>query len=525
MDISNRNAITLKRKRDSASKSSSKRKSAAYTRRSKTARKQKREIMLFLSSHSAQLCNNLAKNERIKGVNVKMLTFMTKYGDNSETCNDYYGNRNEEMDELGLNMAIRNVRNPAACIKSFPESEQPQIAERVKNNHMLAAMECMANVLHHSYTDYIGTKKWATDSVKEMYERGFSIVQPLKDKGYWFEPNEGERNYDPHYGLHILHVINPPHESFEHFNVNNYEKDLLDYGNISDTKKQKFAGITDIGKNIQIIRDAIGRITNVGVRNVCNAIYDSIVYKEQKSERIKDKNYDGERDDVNLNCLTLGSHSCCKLSELIYLFKYLGFTDIYLIDPACKGFLDEDCKSKTDTDKILKREIFTRQKIAQQLSPENLSISVADTPRSKPKSASKSRSKSKSASIKSPKQDFTLKGKTIFGIFYYEDEKNPDKLKLPDWNSEEGVPTSFGRVHSYNEYFKKRFKCDYEEGEKHPCKKSLLKKPKNYDEKIYTNEWDIRMEREDKMYHFKQKYRKFIDDGNIDEIPDKEPGK
>jgi hypothetical protein len=96
--------------------------------------------------------------------------------------------------------------------------------------------------------------------------------------------------------------------------------------------------------------------------------------------------------------------------------------------------------------------------------------------------------KRKSAkSPKSPKKDYTIKGKAIEGIFYYEDENNPNMLKQPDWKSEEGVPTQYGRVHSLNEFFKKYYECEAKPY-KDPCRESIFPKPSKK-EKTYGNEY------------------------------------
>ena len=514
-----RSQKTLKRKRGENSASPIATTATTRRRTVKSTKKQKHEILLHLSSHSAQLCNNLKKNEVLRGINVKMMSYMTNYGDDSETCNEYHANRYEEMDELGLNLIIRNTRNPSACVSSYPPEDHATIKQKIKENYMLASLECTANVLHNSYNDYISTKRWAKEPTKEKYERGFQIIEPIKDKGYWFEPNEGEDKeipgYDPHYGLHIIHVINPIHKSFEQFNVHNHEKDLLDYGNITNTYKLKYAGITDIFQNIKIIRDAILTIADEKIRTKCNIIYNKMVYKETKKTEAKSADKitggnDAEKEDEELDCTSLNNvHSCAKLSEILYLFKHLGFTDIYLIDPACKGFWNDNCKSKTETDKILKREIFTRQKIAQDLSPEMM------TPHSA-KSVSVS-----APSLKKQKTDFTIKGKVVRGIFYYEDENDPNELKSPDWNSEEGVPTRYGRVHSLNQYFKKHFLCAYFKGQDDPCKKSLLNEKPSKNDKKYNNEESLGLTHDSKSMAFYNKYKKEIFDNKFDQIPDK----
>jgi hypothetical protein len=243
--------IATKRKL-SASKSASVSASASKRRTKKTMRRQrqKHEVVLFLSCHAAQLCNNLAKNDRLKGVNVTILTYMQKYGDDSTTCSNYHAERYEEMDELGLNVILRNIRNPEACVSNYPENEQQALRVKIQQNPILASLECVANVLQKMYLDYI-PKNTKSKNVLKKYTRGFHIVQPLKDRFLAFEPNEGEKNYDPHYGLHIIHVNNPPHKSFEHFNVHNYEKDLLDYGNITDIPRLQNGGIVDIHKNVK----------------------------------------------------------------------------------------------------------------------------------------------------------------------------------------------------------------------------------------------------------------------------------
>ena len=88
-------------------------------------------------------------------------------------------------------------------------------------------------------------------------------------------------------------MVNPKHKSFEHFDTNNYKKDLLDYGNISDKKTLKYAGITDIERNIQIIRDAINTIQNKKVQDKCHLIYDRIVYNENATGKKEDEEMKG----------------------------------------------------------------------------------------------------------------------------------------------------------------------------------------------------------------------------------------
>ena len=105
------------------------------------------------------------------------------------------------------------------------------------------------------------------------------------------------------------------------------------------------------------------------------------------------------------------------------------------------------------------------------------------------------------------------------GIFCFEDENDPTKLKFPDWSDKDGVPTRFGRVYSWNEYLKNWFEC-YTKSETDICKKSILKRGK--DENYYVNEYDIEDHFIDEKYKFKYKYLNEIKSGNFDKIPDVE---
>ena len=242
------------------------------------------------------------------------------------------------------------------------------------------------------------------------------------------------------------------------------------------------------------------------------------------------KDYDAiEKEDTDLICNDFGSkyaiHSCSKLSDLIYLFKNLGFTDVYLVDPACKGFWNEDYKTDKESDEILEREIFKKQKIMQQLTPENKSISIKSM--SKSASKRKSASKSKRSQRKSPKLPTpssspiqkieSVKGKWIRNIFYYEDEENPNKLKNPDWNSKDGVPTKYGYVHSLQEFFKKRQIC-IDKGDDDICNSF---NPKNKDYKDYYNEYMF--DTYQVSENFRRKYIEQIKRREYDKIPDNDP--
>ena len=96
---------------------------------------------------------------------------MTNYGDNSGLFDKYFANRYEQMDELALNIIIRNLKNPEACISNYPPEEQPELKKRVQENIMLASLECTANTLNHSYNEYVNKQKWINDEIRDKYER------------------------------------------------------------------------------------------------------------------------------------------------------------------------------------------------------------------------------------------------------------------------------------------------------------------------------------------------------------------
>ena len=161
-------------------------------------------------------------------------------------------------------------------------------------------------------------------NVQKNFRYGMTIVEPKYDRVFSFKPNPREplTHYN-HYGLHIVDVLGLDKipnldKLFTPFRSVMRPSYTFDTGNISNKEGLKMTSI-DIRQNIQTMFAAIKTIKDQELRKRCYLIYTKLINTSE-----------------NENASTI------KLSEIYLLFKSIGFTKIYLIDPSCRYISDEN---------------------------------------------------------------------------------------------------------------------------------------------------------------------------------------
>ena len=255
-----------------------------------------KQIVLFLSAHGEQLYDQPFRND-----NVKMLSFVTKYGELGNMLQRPFGETRQSLDEIALQHSGRCMKN------------------RYRNQQSM--YETLGTIAGELRPVYVRSLEQYPD-LQEKYEKGFKIVEMSSDRTFYFEPNEGEdEEVHAHYGLHILDVQGLENDHpLNHFQASNRpdasvnDRKTYDYGNITYMSDQTIK--TRVLDNYNRIADAMDKyILDEDIRKRCDTIYYSMMGMEPGSS--------------------------AKLSDIVYLFEHLGFEHIYFIDPTCRDIDQE----------------------------------------------------------------------------------------------------------------------------------------------------------------------------------------
>ena len=264
-----------------------------------TKRKQieSKQIVLFLSAHGDQLYNQPFKND-----NVKMLSFVTKYGELGNMLPRPFGETRQSLDEIALQHSGRCMKN------------------RYRNQQSM--YETLGTIAGELRPVYVRSLEQYPD-LQEKYNKGFKIVEMSSDRTFYFEPNIGEvEGVHAHYGLHILDVHGLENDNpLNHFQASNRpdtsvnDRRTYDYGNITYIRDQTIKN--RVLYNYNIVADAM-------------------------DEYIIDKNIKFRCETIYSGMMGMNKDSSAKLSDIVYLFEHLGFEHIYFIDPTCRDIDQEN---------------------------------------------------------------------------------------------------------------------------------------------------------------------------------------
>jgi len=180
------------------------------------------------------------------------------------------------------------------------------------------AMDEAYRIFKKPYKTYTNLSELATtlpaiyENHKIIFDNGFQIQNPSRDRTFSFSPNTGEdyESLNSHYGLHIIDVQNVP--ELVEYNATEF---ILPSDNIS---AQHFSKFDD--KNIieqSSIQDIIKNMINTYVMNI-----------DERNEAL----------DIFNNLIT---NKICYLSKLNRLWQLLNITPYY-IDSSCRYILEYD---------------------------------------------------------------------------------------------------------------------------------------------------------------------------------------
>ena len=263
----------------------------------KSSQNQTSTIVLFVSSHGEQLRNVLTH----PGVEIKMLSFVSQYGQEGTMKPRPFKQTRKSLDEIALSVSVKYLKR------------RYTIKKRSISNVLLQYAKALQPIYQKAFVGDV------RQQVK--FSNGFKLVVPKKDRHFVFSPNHesGEPDFFyPHYGLHIMDVdglsIDHPMNRFQairHPVPTVTNRSTFDYGNLTYHTGSNATTNTIVTKNSKIIYESIRTTVEHSSQRECFRIYDQLM-----------------------------NDAVATLTDIIFLFTKLGFTQILFIDPSCRSMVD-----------------------------------------------------------------------------------------------------------------------------------------------------------------------------------------